>query len=121
MEVIAQVLTWSAYATRAFSVGRQAQTVTATLTPGSGAVSKMVVTNTKHDMFCPGISMLGSGDIVVTGGDNAEKTSIYKPGQGWKPGPDMKIPRGYQSSCTLGDGRVRKDCSFMLEYGRNCA
>ena len=61
--------------------------------------------------FCPGITMLGSGAIVVTGGSNAEKTSIYEPGTGWLPAPDMKIPRGYQSSALTSDGLVRTGCT----------
>jgi galactose oxidase len=67
----------------------------------------MTVTNTNHNMFCPGISMLGSGAIVVTGGSTAEKTSIYTPGQGWLAGPDLNIPRGYQGQTTLSNGKVR--------------
>ena len=62
-----QVLTWSAYGEDRFGVGDVAQTITATLDAGSGEVSRAVVTSTNHDMFCPGISMLGNGDIVVTG------------------------------------------------------
>lgn len=62
-----QVLTWSAYGEDRFGVGDLGQTVTATLDAGSGTVTQAVVTNTMHDMFCPGISMLGNGDIVVTG------------------------------------------------------
>jgi galactose oxidase len=89
-----------------FAVSRDAQTQTATFDVASGDVSQLLVDNTNHDMFCPGISATGAGSIVVTGGDNAEKTSIYVPGEGWVPGPDMNIPRGYQASCTLSDGRV---------------
>jgi galactose oxidase len=88
----AQVLTWSADQTTSFQVGRTGQTQTATLTPSSGAVSKMVVTNTKHDMFCPGIATMGDGSTVVTGGDTAEKTSVFMQGSGWVPGPNMFIP-----------------------------
>ena len=62
-----QILTWSAYAEDSFGVGISAQTATATYDIASGRVSDMLVTNTNHDMFCPGISMLGNGDIVVTG------------------------------------------------------
>ena len=60
----AQVLTWSAfspddYFTAGGAAGDTAYTRTATFTPGSEAVSQMTVTKTNHDMFCPGISMLG--------------------------------------------------------------
>ena len=44
-----------------------------------------------------GISMLGDGSIIVTGGDDAAKTSIYDPATGaWLPYQQMNIPRGYQ-------------------------
>jgi galactose oxidase len=103
-----QVLTWSAYLNDNFGIGRSARTQTATYHPSSGAVSRMTVTNTNHDMFCPGISMLGNGDIVVTGGDNAEKTSIFSTATNeWLPGPDMNVPRGYQASTALANGDVR--------------
>jgi galactose oxidase len=58
-------------------------------------------------MFCPGISMDGTGQIVVTGGNDAQKTSLYdSSSDDWIPGPDMQVARGYQSSATLSDGRV---------------
>ena len=102
-----QVLTWSAYALDRFAANRLARTQTATLDVASGTVSQATVSNTNHDMFCPGISMTGDGSVVVTGGDTSEKTSVYVQGQGWVPGPNMNIPRGYQSSTTLSNGQVR--------------
>jgi hypothetical protein len=102
------VLTWSAYDQFKFTAyGKIAETETATYDPATGTVSALTVTNTNHDMFCPGISMVASGDIVVTGGNNAEKTSIYSPAQSaWLPGPNMNTPRGYQSSTLLSTGEV---------------
>jgi hypothetical protein len=103
-----QVLTWSANDQFSFGGGIP-ETETATFNPSTGAVSAKTITNTNHDMFCPGISMLGTGEIVVTGGNNAEKTSIYVPARGaWVPGPNMKIPRGYQASTLLSTGAVRR-------------
>lgn len=73
----------------------------------TGAVSQREVANTNHDMFCPGISALQDGRIVITGGSDAEKVSIYDPSTNqFTRGPDMKIARGYQTSATLSDGRV---------------
>lgn len=73
----------------------------------SGAVSQRTVSNTQHDMFCPGISSLEDGRIIITGGSNAEDTSFYNPSDNtFTKGPDMKIARGYQTSATLSDGRV---------------
>ena len=58
-------------------------------------------------MFCPGISALPDGRILVNGGNDSAKTSIYNPAtDAWTTGPPMTIPRGYQASTTLSDGRV---------------
>lgn len=58
-------------------------------------------------MFCPGISLDGNGQLVVTGGNNAERTSVFDPvKQVWTPGSDMQIARGYQSSATTSTGKV---------------
>ncbi|KAK8060067.1 hypothetical protein PG996_009997 [Apiospora saccharicola] len=73
----------------------------------TGAVSERTVSNTHHDMFCPGISSLEDGRIIITGGSDAEKTSFYDPATNeFTEGPDMKIARGYQSSATLSNGNV---------------
>jgi galactose oxidase len=66
----------------------------------------MTVTNTDRDMFCPGISVDFNGR-VVTGGDTAARASIYNvSGKDWIYVPNMTIPRGYQSSVTVPDGRI---------------
>ncbi|CAK1361526.1 Galactose oxidase [Cercospora beticola] len=73
----------------------------------TGAVSQREVANTQHDMFCPGISALADGRVMITGGSNAEVTSIWSPETGaFTRGPNMDQARGYQSSTTLSDGRV---------------
>jgi galactose oxidase len=101
-----KILTWSAFQPDAFN-GGSGQTVTATYDPKTGVVTQRTITNTGHDMFCPGISTLPDGRILVTGGNDSEKTSIYDPGtDSWTAGPAMTTPRGYQSSATLPDGRV---------------
>ncbi|HEU4346737.1 MAG TPA: discoidin domain-containing protein [Actinoplanes sp.] len=101
-----KILTWSSYATNAFSGGR-GKTVTAVYDPATGVVTQRTVTETGHDMFCPGISVLRDGRIVVTGGNDSAKTSIYNPAtNAWATGPVMTTPRGYQASTTLSDGRV---------------
>jgi galactose oxidase len=101
-----KILTWSAYAPNAFSGGR-GRTVTATYDPATGVVTQRTVTETGHDMFCPGISVLPDGRIVVTGGNDSAKTSIYNPAtDAWTTGAAMTTARGYQASTTLSDGRV---------------
>ena len=103
-----KVLAWSSYSPNTFTGNPGSGfTVTATYDPVAGVVSQRTVTNTQHDMFCPGLSMDGNGRPLVTGGNNAEKLSIYSPGaDAWTSGPNMNIPRGYQASAILSDGRM---------------
>lgn len=72
-----EVLVWSAWNADQYADG-DGRTVTAIFSPATGLVTQSVVTNTGHDMFCPGISLTADGLIVVAGGHNAEKTSIYQ-------------------------------------------
>ncbi|KAL8726446.1 MAG: hypothetical protein Q9166_006724 [cf. Caloplaca sp. 2 TL-2023] len=72
-----EVVVWSAWNADKYGDGN-GRTVTATYNATSGIVTQSIVTNTGHDMFCPGISLTKSGLIVVAGGTNAEKTSIYQ-------------------------------------------
>ncbi|GKU07082.1 sialidase-1 [Fusarium langsethiae] len=106
--VSGKVVIWSAYRYDAFqgTTPRGGFTLTSIWDPKTNVISNRNVTNNKHDMFCPGISMDGEGQIVVTGGNDAKKTSILNPNGEWVPGPDMQIARGYQSSATTSDGRV---------------
>lgn len=58
-------------------------------------------------MFCPAISSLQDGRILIQGGGNAAVTSFYDPKtNGFTRGPNMKMARGYQASVTLSDNRV---------------
>ncbi|KAH4941424.1 hypothetical protein HBI52_082640 [Parastagonospora nodorum] len=73
----------------------------------TGAVSARTIANTKHDMFCPAISSLEDGRILIQGGSDASATSFYDPAtNSFTRGPDMKMARGYQTSVTLSDNRV---------------
>jgi galactose oxidase len=109
------VLVWSAFAPDDFGDGSLAKTQTAIFNPKSGGVEFHEVSVTKHDMFCPGISMLSNGDILVTGGSNAEKTSIFSPAKGkWMPGRDMNVARGYQASTILSNGKVRVQLTYFF-------
>lgn len=102
-----KVLVWSAFDRDSFEGSPGGFTLTSTWDPATGDVTERNVTNIGHDMFCPGISLDGTGQIVVTGGSNAQKSSLYDSGSDrWVPGPDMKVPRGYQASATCSDGRV---------------
>ncbi|KAL8982736.1 MAG: hypothetical protein Q9177_005181 [Variospora cf. flavescens] len=101
-----EVLVWSAWNADNYGDGN-GRTVTAIYNPSTGTVTQSVVTNTQHDMFCPGISMSKTGLIVVSGGTNAEKTSIYRPDTySWSSGAQLVMPRGYHSQVTLSNGGI---------------
>lgn len=100
-----KLLLWSSYAANTF--GKGGLTQTATYDPTSGIVSQRTVTNTGHDMFCPGLSTDINGRFVIVGGSNSPKTSIYTPStDSYKAGVNLKISRGYQAQTTLSDGRI---------------
>ena len=99
------VIVWSAEFADNF--GGSGSTQTAIYNPSTGKVTQRTVSNTDHDMFCPGISRDVDGRLIVTGGSDAPRTSIYdQNGDVWTNGPDMQLPRGYQSSTTCSDGRI---------------
>ncbi|KAF1837919.1 arabinogalactan endo-1,4-beta-galactosidase [Decorospora gaudefroyi] len=101
-----KLLMWSAYARDNFG-GDRGFTQTGIYDPATGESSQLRVSNTEHDMFCPGISLDFSGRVVVTGGSSAAKTSIYDPSSSaWISGKNMRIARGYQSTTTCSDGRI---------------
>lgn len=101
-----KVLTWSASGrlTYTFDSGK---TFTSTFDPVAGTFSEAFVTESGHEMFCPGISNLPDGRIFVSGGSDAPKVSSYSPATGkWSAAPKMNGPRGYHSTVTLGNGDV---------------
>jgi galactose oxidase len=100
------VLMWSAYDRLNFG-GDNGRTYTLTYNPNTGASSEVLVSNTGHDMFCPGISNLADGRIIVTGGSSSSKTSLYNPSTGaWSASSAMNLPRGYQASVSLSSGEI---------------
>ena len=103
-----KVLVWSSYKADQFTGGSgSGKTVTATYDYVKGTVSQALITNTLHDMFCPGISIDFQGRPVVTGGNDAARTSRYEADTAnWTALALMNIPRGYQSQATLSDGRI---------------
>ncbi|KAH7112852.1 hypothetical protein B0J11DRAFT_446458 [Dendryphion nanum] len=101
-----RVLVWSAFKLDDY-VGGTGLTQTAIFDPATGTTTRRIVNENEHDMFCPGISLDFEGRIVVTGGNDEQKTTIYNPSTNlWIPSADMRIPRGYQSSTTCSDGRI---------------
>ncbi|QCO99489.1 DUF1929 domain-containing protein [Arthrobacter sp. 24S4-2] len=70
-------------------------------------MSQTQVANTGHEMFSPGTSLLPDGQILISGGSNSSKTTLYNPETNtWSPGPDMKIARAYQANVTTSTGEV---------------
>lgn len=66
-----------------------------------------VLTQLTQHRFCPGISFDFNGNLMVTGGNDASRSSIYSTQQrAWISAPDMRTPRGYRTSVTLSDGRI---------------
>ncbi len=101
-----EVLLWSAYGRFTFG-GENGYTETAIYNPSTGAIRAQRVSNTQHDMFCPGIANLPDGRVLVSGGSGNAETSIYDPASdSWEDAADMNIGRGYQGNVTLGDGSV---------------
>lgn len=102
-----KMLMFSAYAASSFTGGNGGLTVTASYDPATETVTQRIVTNTNHDMFCPGLSLDFGGRVFVTGGNDNKRSSLYDPPfDTWANAPDMLIGRGYQSQCTISDGRT---------------
>jgi galactose oxidase len=78
--------------------------------PATGAVGPLMDSGVEADMFCPSISYLSNGEILVAGGSSSSHTSIYNPfltnfGT-WANDADLNIARGYNASVTLSNGDV---------------
>ncbi|RLK58325.1 galactose oxidase [Actinokineospora cianjurensis] len=101
-----KLLTWSAYAADTFG-GANGYTQTAIYDLTTGQVTQRRIDNTGHDMFCPGTSTLPDGRVLVTGGSNADKASIYDPfNDTWTAAAPMNVARGYQGQTTLATGEA---------------
>jgi galactose oxidase len=101
-----KVLFWAAYDAFAFG-GDRGKTQTAIFDPATSSTVSVEVSNTQHDMFCPGTAMLADGRVLVNGGSSAARTSIYDPASGaWTVGGNMNVPRGYNADTILDNGKV---------------
>lgn len=103
-----KVLTWSAYAPDNYGdENAWGQTFSAIFDPQTLTSQQRVVTETQHDMFCPGTTMLEDGKILINGGSSSQKTTFYDPFKNaWTAGAPMNIARGYQGNTILADGTV---------------
>ena len=103
-----KVLTWSAYAPDNYGdENAWGQTYSAIFDPATQSSQQRVVTETQHDMFCPGTTVLEDGKILINGGSSSQKTTFYDSSKNaWTTGPLMNIARGYQGNTILADGSV---------------
>jgi large repetitive protein len=100
-----RLLLWASDSPLAFA--DPGQTYTATFDPATLTATQALVTQTGHNMFCSGTSNLPDGSLLISGGKDSGKTSLYNPlSNSWTTGATMNIPRGYQANTVLQDGSV---------------
>jgi galactose oxidase len=106
-----KVLLWASWTGTHFAgTGKLNQTVTLLVDPAQPAQPVVTtVTNTAHNMFCPGTAVLADGRVVVNGGDTerTDETSLYDPStDSWSKGALMHQQRWYNTTVMLPDGRA---------------
>ncbi|MDF5715253.1 MAG: DUF1929 domain-containing protein [Rhizonema sp. NSF051] len=102
-----KVLLWSASNKYGFTTGTNPQTWTSIFDPNTLQATDTLIVETQHEMFCPGVSHLADGRILIAGGSDADNTTIYNPfNDTWQRDQGLTIPRAYESSVTLSDTRV---------------
>jgi YVTN family beta-propeller protein len=101
-----RILTWSAFTKMNFAGGFN-KTYSSIFDVEKLTATDTLISNTGHDMFCPGTTMLPDGKLMVTGGNNSQATSVYNPSNNsWTKGDLMQIKRGYHAMTLLGDGSI---------------
>lgn len=102
-----QLVMWSAYQALMYTEASSHVTQTALLNLTTLVSTARTVSNTYHQMFCPGTAMLADGRIQVNGGSTGASSSLFDFNTGsWSPTPWMNVPRGYQAAVTLSNGNV---------------
>ncbi|KZL84074.1 galactose oxidase [Colletotrichum incanum] len=100
-----EVLLWAADNSGSF--GTQNRTASAIYNPQTRLGSGKIISETGHNMFCPGLSLDVSGDVMVTGGSTSNHTSIYRSASlSWEAVAGMTVGRGYHAQATLSDGKI---------------
>ena len=102
-----KIVTWSSWDRFNFG-GHNPQSYTSVFNTDTLQVEEFLITNTQHDMFCPGTVMLPDGRIMVNGGGSTvTSTSIYDfQTNSWSRVENMNMRRWYNASSTIADGRV---------------
>jgi galactose oxidase len=103
-----KVLTWASWDRLTFGGANTDKTYTALFDPTTNQITESFVTNTGHDMFCPGTAMLADGRLLVNGGGPVvTSTSIFNAStNSWARSGDMAQQRWYNVSATLQNGDV---------------
>jgi hypothetical protein len=104
-----QVLTWSGNSALDFVGGPSGLTLYAVFDSNGDTAGPLQSVNLNHDMFCPGISILPNGNVVVVAGHSgagAGSTSFWT-GSSFSAGPALNIPRGYNAAVLTTNGEVR--------------
>ncbi len=103
-----RLLMWSSESRFSFSFGADGgRTFSVLYDPATGQLTERLVTETGHDMFCPGTTNLPDGRLLVNGGLSSGKTSIFDPANdSWSTAAAMNIPRAYNANTLLADGSV---------------
>lgn len=100
-----KLLLWSSH--DRFSFGGGGKTYTTLFDPSTNQATERLVSETGHDMFCPGTANLADGRILVNGGVNSAQTSIYNSvTEQWSIAQTMNTGRGYQADTVLSNGDV---------------
>ncbi|MBI2731902.1 MAG: DUF1929 domain-containing protein [Aquabacterium sp.] len=99
------VLVWASNLANNFNAS--GNTITALFDPVTGTSVSRNVTETAHNMFCPGTARLSDGSLLINGGYDGAQSSLYDPvANTWKATAKVTVPRGYPGSTTLADGSV---------------
>jgi galactose oxidase len=104
-----KILTWASWEPDNFGgSGDLPRTFTNMFDPQTLTATSAIVTQTAHDMFCPGTAMLSDGRVLINGGGPVvANTSLYDSlANTWAAGALMNQTRWYNVSVTLPDGRV---------------
>ena len=99
------VLLWSGQ--RATHWGGGGSTLTVRWNPTNNDMDQETVRTNSHNMFCPGTTNMADGRLMITGGQDSDKTTFFDAGRNqWTAGRDMNIDRGYQAQTMLANGDV---------------
>lgn len=100
-----RVITWSSNERTSFPVQDQ-MTYSSVFNPDNYSFVDM--NNSRHDMFCAGISMLPDGSVLASGGNpTLQHSSIFNLDEGrWSAAPFMNQTRWYGTSLSLPSGEV---------------